>query len=79
MRPDVQLALRQIRRAGEVDDLGQLKRRGGRPGGRRADGGSVVAEPEITALLQGVASANGGKLDGLDFKFKGKASMQRKV
>ena len=40
---------------------------------------AVVAEPEITALLQGVASANGGKLDGLDFKFKGKASMQRKV
>ena len=38
-----------------------------------------LAEPEITALLQGVASANGGKLDGLDFKFKGKASMQRKV
>ena len=36
-----------------------------------------LAEPEITTLLQAVASANGGKLDGLDFKFKGKASMQR--
>ena len=38
-----------------------------------------LAEPEITTLLQGVASANGGQLDGLDHKFKGKASMQRKI
>lgn len=37
------------------------------------------AEPDVTPFLQDTARANGGKMEGLGFKFKDKESMTRKL
>ena len=36
-------------------------------------------EPPITSLLQGQAGAHGGRMEGLDFRFKSEGSLARKI
>mmetsp|Transcript_63662 Transcript_63662/g.160677 ORF Transcript_63662/g.160677 Transcript_63662/m.160677 type:complete len:446 (-) Transcript_63662:99-1436(-) len=40
---------------------------------------AVACEPDVTALLLEVAAANNGKMDGLDYKFKSRESLLRKI
>lgn len=40
---------------------------------------AAAAEPAVTPTLSGIAESLGGKMEGLDFRVKGQASMERKI